>query len=254
LKLVVVVKEIGAASETWMWRQLQLLSQFDLHVFTIIPFNGDNNGIKITTIGAHFDFGFRISKLLANPDISKLHQRRLLKQLKSIEPDAILFHYIEFTLGFGQVLKMYKDKVFIHCHGYDITWDLRFHHDPEKMKFEASYVEAVRRISESVRFIANSINTKNHLLEIEVPHERIFVKYFSVIEHPMRKIPPEFTICYVGRLVDFKGPDYVIYAFEEACRNGLEGKLIIAGDGPTPITYRAYCKKVFFQRPYIRFG
>jgi glycosyltransferase involved in cell wall biosynthesis len=232
LKLVVVVKEIGAASESWMWRQLQLLNQFDLYVFTIIPFNGTNNGIKIKTIGAHYDFGFRITKLFANPDISKIHQRRLLKQLKSIEPDAILFHYIEFALAYDQVFKIYKDKVFIHCHGYDITWDLRYHHDPEKKKFEASYIKAVRQISKSVKFIANSTNTKNHLLEIGIPDERIFVKYFSVRGHPMRHIPHEFTICYVGRLVDFKGPDYVISAFEHACRNGLQGQLILAGDGP----------------------
>lgn len=37
-------------------------------------------------------------------------------------------------------------------------------------------------------------------------------------------------------MVDFKGPDLTIVAFEKACEKGLQGELIIAGDGPLMIT------------------
>jgi glycosyltransferase involved in cell wall biosynthesis len=43
-------------------------------------------------------------------------------------------------------------------------------------------------------------------------------------------------VLYLGRLVDFKGPDVVIRAFELARRRGFGGRLIIAGDGPLRVT------------------
>ena len=39
-------------------------------------------------------------------------------------------------------------------------------------------------------------------------------------------------ILYLGRLIDCKGPDLVIQAFERAVDRGLDGHLHMAGDGP----------------------
>jgi glycosyltransferase involved in cell wall biosynthesis len=46
----------------------------------------------------------------------------------------------------------------------------------------------------------------------------------------------ELTILYLGRLVDFKGPEQVIRAFDVACKKGLNARLVLAGDGPLRVT------------------
>ncbi|MCX6376314.1 MAG: glycosyltransferase family 4 protein, partial [Armatimonadetes bacterium] len=53
------------------------------------------------------------------------------------------------------------------------------------------------------------------------------------VEPPRREPRTQpINILYLGRLIDLKGPDLVIRAFEIACSRGMDAQLVIAGDGP----------------------
>jgi glycosyltransferase involved in cell wall biosynthesis len=137
------------------------------------------------------------------------------------------------------VLEECSQEIFIHCHGYDVTWDLRKSESPDIGFFDSSYPTAVVRLSKRAVLIANSQYTKQQLLSIGVSSERIVVKHLGVPIPPEPKRRPlrnSIRILYLGRLVDFKGPDLTIRAFELACDRGLEGELVIAGDGEMRIT------------------
>jgi glycosyltransferase involved in cell wall biosynthesis len=90
-------------------------------------------------------------------------------------------------------------------------------------------------MSQWATLVANSHSTAHRMEAIGVPRERIVVKYLGV---PVLDICPshpadgELKILFLGRLVDFKGPEHVIRAFEQACDRGLRARLLMAGDGP----------------------
>ncbi len=155
---------------------------------------------------------------------------------------VILAHYLEFALNFEDIWAGTDKPLFVHCHGYDVTWDLRYHERPEKRFFPAAYLPAVRRLARRARIIANSQQTARILRNAGIPSDRITVKYLGV---PVPERPPlhaprtqELQILSLGRLIDCKGPDRLIQAFEIACARGLDGRLILAGDGPM----RARCE------------
>jgi glycosyltransferase involved in cell wall biosynthesis len=129
-------------------------------------------------------------------------------------------------------------QLFIHCHGYDITWDLRDVNNPNVLYHNKDYIKNIIELSSIATFIANSKYTVNKLLEIGIPEEKIKLKYFGVPIPTSKKgnVNETINILYLGRLVDFKGPDIVIKAFELASKKGLKANLLIAGEGPLKIT------------------
>ena len=83
-------------------------------------------------------------------------------------------------------------------------------------------------------FIANSNYSKNKITEIGIPADRVVVKKFGVViegQKTLNKSTEGIKILFIGRLIECKAPDLVIKAFELACDRGLDGELIIAGDG-----------------------
>ena len=164
--------------------------------------------------------------------------------------DAVLIHYLEFALKFESVWRSSNKPLFVHCHGYDITWNLRMHQEPSSLRFGSEYVSAVRRLSEKAVLIANSKFTFQKLVDIGVPEERVVTKYLGVPvpEFPLKrnKQNSKIEILYLGRLMDFKAPDLVLRAFELACEQGLDGHLTIAGDGEL----RVACELLYRRSKY----
>ena len=162
--------------------------------------------------------------------------RRLEKLVRSTAVTRVLVHFAEFAVRYARVWDAAQKPLFVHCHGYDVTWDLRRHSVGGPRCFDRSYPESVRRLSERAILIANSRCTAAKLEEIGVQRSRIVQRYIGVPVPPSLPVrvdkPRQTTILFLGRLVDFKGPDQVIRAFELACERGLEGRLVIAGDGP----------------------
>ncbi len=160
----------------------------------------------------------------------------LLRAVQSPRVSVVLMHYLTDAVKYDRVWRRTAKPVVVHCHGYDVTWDYRLAHEPHKLAHGKGYVKRVRALPDNVRFIANSEKTRQRLLEVGIAAGRIEIKYLGV---PMPEEPPperaadgELVILYLGRLIDFKGPDLVIEAFDRAVAGGLAGRLLIAGDGP----------------------
>ena len=105
-------------------------------------------------------------------------------------------------------------------------------------------------MKDHIYFIANSIDTQNKLEAIGIPKQQIHLKYLGSELQPERDVfmdnSKDFKVLYLGRLVDFKGPEMVIQAFEIACEQGLQGTLTMAGDGPLRATCELMKRKSKF--------
>lgn len=147
--------------------------------------------------------------------------------------DRIVVHFLTWGRRFSDAWRLVKKPVFIFCHGYDVSWDMR---TPNGKRYhDDQYVQQVLCLPENVVFVANSQVTRERLLQIGIADQRIKVYHAGVptTDTPKKHCDKsEVTILYLGRLVDCKGPDRVIQAFDLACRLGLRARLQIAGDGP----------------------
>ena len=220
MSVLFVMPSWSAPSELWMHRMIEAIAP---HIGCIAAYNVT----EPTWRG-------RIPALdLINHDEAP---EILAEAVRSPQVSRILIHYLPFALRFERVWARTDKPLFVHCHGYDVTWNLHRHDPPHPPQFEPDYPKRVRTLAERATLIANSHFTAARLREIGVPGHRIAVKHLGV---PVPNEPPQrsrtdesMRILFLGRLVDFKGPDLTLQAFELACRQGLEGKLIIAGDGP----------------------
>jgi len=142
--------------------------------------------------------------------------------------------------------------LFVHCHGYDLTWKLRRARWPHFRRFSSGYVDAVRKLSKRSVLIANSEFTRARLEAVGIRRDRITVKYLGVPlpatcpRHRQTHRSGEVSILFLGRLVDCKGPDLTIQAFDLAAQRGLRGTLTIAGDGPL----RGRCERLRRGSPF----
>jgi len=164
--------------------------------------------------------------------------------------DTIFINYFTLAQFFESILLNTNKKLFIHIHGYDITADLRSHDNPTTCRYSTDYLKSICNISQKATIIANSNFTKNQLLEMGVIENHIIVKYFGVpvSDHPpiQKQNQSQLEILFLGRLVDCKGPDIVMQAFDLACQQGLNAHLTIAGDGPLRITCELLKRRLLF--------
>jgi glycosyltransferase involved in cell wall biosynthesis len=176
---------------------------------------------------------------------------RLAKALRSKRVSNVLIHFADFAVRFEAVLRSVDKPIFVHCHGYDVTWDLHAHTLHGARCFDDAYPEKVRSLSQRMTFIANSRYTAAKLRAIGVDDTRIIQRYMGVpvpAEPPVRSNAPGLVrILYLGRLIDCKGPEHVIRAFELACERGLDARLVMAGDGPLGSMCALMCRHSPFR-------
>ncbi len=173
----------------------------------------------------------------------------LLSTISKYRISKVFCHYADFALLFNAVWDQIELPLYIHFHGYDATFDLRSHETPDALYHGKDYLDQLIRLSNRATFIANSLFTQELLIAAGIPTDRIIVKYLGIPlprESKLHHKKTKTTILHVGRLVDFKSPDRTIHAFEHACRNGLDGELIIAGNGPL----RMNCELLRARSPY----
>lgn len=223
---------LNGPSQLWMRRQLKALG----NRVTVLATTNDSthayiNRYKVITLRKHdlpmLDTIFRRTTIVI-----------IKRTIKSEKVSKILIHYLTDAVLYNAAFSDPLIPVFVHCHGYDVTWNLR--DTSRKLVHGTNYVDKVRNLPEHIQFIANSKITKKRLVEIGLRQSRVHLKYMGV-EVP--KYFPEraglttkLNVLYLGRLVDFKGPDLVIRAFDIACQKGFDGKLVMAGSGPLSLT------------------
>lgn len=238
-----------APSELWALRMFEMLGK-DLKIICTekAPNGTEWNGVPVKgisnpPISISGKLKYRISRRLSKKDRYRSKQKKFEKLLKEYKIEVVLIHFLNYSLDFEPVLAKLKIPVFIHCHGRDVQWNMYEIKFPLQPVHDKEYPSEVVELPGHIRFIANSHLTKRNLMKIGLDENRIFVKYLGV---PTPELPSglssnkgnktTLSILFLGRLVDCKGPDIVILAFELAKRKGLDAELIIAGDGPLRIT------------------
>jgi glycosyltransferase involved in cell wall biosynthesis len=163
----------------------------------------------------------------------KLREDWMLQTISRSGASLVFVHFLDYAVQFSQVWQRIGIPVVVHCHGYDVHWDVR-HMVKQTPLHPASYPDRVQALSDNVWFIANSSFTRQQLLRLNINPAKIFLKRFGV---PVSAEPRCFSgsdrprVLFLGRLVDFKGPFETTRAFAQLVAEHPNARLDIAGDG-----------------------
>lgn len=246
MKIALISPNYMAASETWIWRQIEYMKPW-LTVIATFQTPQQNNyvGIPIKHLDKLPGLKERIKRKITKESYNRQInlQNNLLTLNKSTGFDTLYIHFLTTAYQLKDYLKRCDKRVLIHCHGYDVTWDLKQLAYPYLPAHPTDYVDFVLSIKDRVTFIANSQATARQLNKIGIGNQHIKTLLFGIKECSLSKAQATnektpLSILFLGRLVDCKGPHKTIFAFEAASSKGLNAELTIAGDGPLLTTVR----------------
>ena len=161
--------------------------------------------------------------------------RRLAKRIARAGCTHLIIHFADEALSWVDLIKSFDGRVFVFCHGIDVTWNMRRNDAQGTAYHPKDYCERVRKLADDVTFVANSSHTTKQLHSIGVPSEKIAQFTFGCdlpIGDDSRVAAGTIDVIQVGRLVDFKGPQHTIRAFAHLTDEFQGIRLVIAGDGP----------------------
>lgn len=248
-RLLYCAWKLGAPSHLWMRRMLDHVADRTAGVVDAEPLPADLAGrfryLPLLDQSRRRNWRLRLTRgnveawrALHRPSAAHLHHA-----LGPVVSDTSLVHFLNVALLCREPLVEAAQAgrpVFVHCHGADVTWD-HCEHDARRSHGD-DYQARALEMAKSVTLIANSRFTRRRLIESGFDAGRIVTKPLGVEvaaappDRPAKPGPTQFL--YLGRLIDFKGPDLTIRAFQLACDRGLDGQLTLAGDGPL----RAACE------------
>ncbi|TDU71389.1 glycosyltransferase involved in cell wall biosynthesis [Prosthecobacter fusiformis] len=169
--------------------------------------------------------------------LGRAHRTKELRNTIAEYPGAIiLVNYANFALELEPCWRGLEVTVLIHCHGFDVHFDGRGNEWPHSKLHDEFYIKRLISLPLNHHFVANSKFTRDSMVAHGMPAARIALKNYGV-ELPscpdwdQRKKKQNLRLLYLGRLIDFKGPDKVIRGFEIACEQGFQGTLTMAGNG-----------------------
>lgn len=237
--MLVIASRIGMPSHAWMRRMLKSLSHWTTALAT---YDKSPLGIaevkRIVHLRDRPTMGQRLRNRLGAirydvwnvPSFAQVH-----KEVNRMRRPLTMGHFLRDMLPFAENWLPEMGPLYVFCHGFDVTWDYVRGDGSGKPGHPGGYVSRVQSLPDYIKFVANSLECRNRLLNIGVDESRVRVKYPGVEigappVRPANRRP--VTILYVGRLVDCKGPDLTVEAFGRAIAMGLKARLIIAGDGP----------------------
>lgn len=175
--------------------------------------------------------------------------RRLFELEKQFGIDAYYIHYLTNACILKEFISMTDKKVFVHCHGYDLTFDMKQHQNPAIDYHSREYIAFSSALPPHITYITDSKHSKRLLRARGISAKQIKVLYFGTpiegINHSKNENP--IKILFLGRFVDFKGPDLTIQAFEMACDMGLNAELYMVGDGPLMVSCQLLKKRSRFS-------
>ena len=233
--------DLAAPSQLWMRRMLEYVAAEAAGVADFRPLPPEFAGrfryfpVLDQSLPRRVSLRLTRGRTEAWRALQRPSRRRLRTALAAA--NCALVHYLNVALLCPEPLVKAADAgrpIFVHCHGVDVTWDGR--QSDGRPTHADDYLARALDLSRHVTLIANSDFTRGRLVAAGFDAARIVTKPLGV-EVPPR--PPcrrrgggPLELLYLGRLVDFKGPDLTLRAFEIACDRGLDGRLTFAGDGP----------------------
>lgn len=252
MKIIFLIHELNAPSHVWAQRMISHLKRDICAIATTKTKDLQFDNLPIIDLSRGDSFFRRIKKRvnLINETDQQRTNKILIQAIETYKPNILFINFAHLALYYEETLKQYKGKIVIHCHGADVSWDIRKHESPDQLIYPQNYTSSIRDLSQRAFFIANSKFTQERLYEIGVQASKVKLKYFGIDVIDDNSTPKPHSEClkiiFVGRLIDCKGPDLVIKAFIEACDQGMKAEFFIVGDGPMMIT----CQLLKLQSQY----
>lgn len=261
--LGIVMHGWDSISQVWLHRSIECLEDRVAFVASFRAgeqWNDSISGFNLSEPKSSLRERIR-HKLQGPPD----NDRRFEQYIKKSGIKTLLIHFAEMAVRTQAAWQALDIEVFVYCHGYDVHFDARHDHWPYAQRHANDYAKRVFQLSERVTFLANSQHTQQKLLAIGIPKEKIHIVYYgvevpSLAQCTKSSLPDNrpLNLLFLGRLVDFKGPDKVIKLFDIACQQGLNAHLTIAGDGNLMPACQLlardseYCDRITFTGPVSR--
>ncbi|NJN71831.1 MAG: glycosyltransferase [Limnothrix sp. RL_2_0] len=155
----------------------------------------------------------------------------IISQFEQKRPDLIHAHFGPDALWALSLKKRLKIPLITTIHSPDSSL-FSFN---TRLSYKYYLLNRSKLFKDGDKIIAVSEFIKTKLLAAGCPEEKIFLHYIGI---DIEKISPNLSILredivlYVGRLVEYKGCDYLIRAMSAIQTFSPQTKLIVIGDGP----------------------
>jgi colanic acid/amylovoran biosynthesis glycosyltransferase len=156
-----------------------------------------------------------------------------VRRLGALNPVLLHAHYGPNGVWALALARNLKIPLIVTFHGSDATLtDLRYHKTHPSFRYYLAKKGKLKK--SSALFLAVSKFVRGKLLEQGFPEERVLVHYTGV---DTKKFQPAGTegsplILFVGRLVEFKGAEFLIRAAGELQKQLPASELVLIGEGP----------------------
>ena len=164
--------------------------------------------------------------------------RRVLTALKRTRPELVHAHFGYDAVLVADATRRLGVPLVVTLHGTDVLRDWRAWASGRDGFFFRFYPAKIKRLfaDPNVHFIAVSEVLREAAIRNGAPEERTRViytgirpeRFFRIERHP----PRQPSVLFIGRLVEFKGCEYLVRALAEAKTRVPNVRLIVAGDGP----------------------
>jgi colanic acid/amylovoran biosynthesis glycosyltransferase len=180
----------------------------------------------VNDVGSGWDrIGTALLKRLPGP-LKYNWESRVARFLRRHRIDVVLGEYLNFSHAFIPVCHRLGIRMFVHGHGYDLSWMLR----------EPRWQRAYRDYNRIDAVIVPSQKSREALVAVGVEERVIRVKPYGVDvpeSPPSNKVPRARVECVaVGRMVGKKAPILLLDSFRRACTKCPDLHLSYVGDGP----------------------
>ena len=261
INLAFVCHSIGRFSEVWMYRQIKGFQKFKPHVFTWEYVNTEQFGLNGTPLKiipfrarpeqmhGHARWIYRLKCLpYFNFYASVGAERKFIREnLLETKPQVILCQFGHAALRLISIAEQIKIPLVAHFHGLDLSSSLK------NQWYKWSLLPALKKFSAIVVVGSQQRNwiieqgiseNKVHLIPCGVP-----TNTFECKVHTPSKIIQ--FIC-VSRLIEGKGVDYSIRAFQQIIKKNENVRMVIIGDGPLMPNLKSLSKNLGLGK-YITF-
>lgn len=224
-------------SETFIREQVRMLSGWR----GILAGNGlvkrglSLAGLEVRLLGYKHHYAQRLANNLSPYLVWPWYK---LRALKAERANLLHIHFATDAYRIWPLARQLDLPVLITLHGYDInthrSWWESGQGGRQMRKFPAGLLKIAR--DERVHFIAVSQAIKQAAVEFGLPEQKITVSHIGVDTRQFTPGPKPLAqrreILYVGRLVEKKGCQYLLDAFEQIQHEFPEYRLVIVGGGP----------------------
>jgi glycosyltransferase involved in cell wall biosynthesis len=168
----------------------------------------------------------------------RLPSPQAVRTLKHLNADLVHAHFGTEAVDVWPAVRAAGLPMLVTLHGYDInirrTWWESGHGGLRRRVYPRRLLAL--GLEPRVRFIAVSAALRDRAIAFGIPPEKITVSYTGVntAQFRPRGMPIEHRpkqVLFVGRLVEKKGVEYLLRAFEQIRREIPDAELVIAGDG-----------------------